>query len=202
MSFRVTSSMAYHRLMANIRQCTATLSDLQEQMVTLRRINRPSDDPLGAGQVQSLRSSENDYQLYMDNIDHARGVLDFTAGVLQNVSSEIVTVRSKLMEAINPVTDATSRAVIATEVNDILKSIVAEANSAYAGMAVFGGTQTAGTPFQIDAESGRGVEAVSFHGNSSRIAYTVGPDSTVEINEDPVEVFMPRGAASGLFETL
>lgn len=202
MSFRVTGTMVFSRLMSNIRQSTQVLSELQEQMASMRRINRPSDDPMGASRSQALLSVENDYRQYMDSIDQARSLMDFTAGVLETLSDEVVSARSKVLSGINPTADASSRRVIASEVDDILKSIVTEANSSFAGMSVFGGTQTATPPFEITSESSFGVEGVAFSGNSGRVRYVVGPNIAVEVNEDPVEVFMPRGVAKGLFDTL
>jgi len=202
MSFRVTGMMIFNNLMSNMRRGSQALGDLQEQMATLRRINRPSDDPAGASRAQSLRSGENDYKQYSNNIDGARSVLDFTAGVLETVSSEVVNVRVKLLSAINPASDASTKEMIASEINDILKSVIAAANSSFAGMFVFGGTQTGSSPFGISSESSAGIEEVTFHGNSGTISYVVGPTDTAEINENPREVFMRRGEANGLFDTL
>lgn len=202
MSFRVTGTMIFNRLMSNMRLSTQTIGDLQEQMVTMRRINRPSDDPTGASRAQSLLSGEHDYQQYLDNIDQARGVMDFAAGVLETVSNEVVNARVKLLSAISPTADATSKRVIASELDDILRSIVAEANSSFAGMSVFGGTRTGEPPFEITSESSSGIESVAYHGNSGRISFVVGPNDTADVNEDPVDVFMPRGQAAGLFDTI
>jgi len=202
MSFRVTGTMMFNRLMVNMREATKTMADLQEQMVSLRRINRPSDDATGASRAQMMRSSENDYDLYNSNMDQARSMLDFTSGVLEAMSSGIVSARGKLLSAISPTADATSRNVVASEIDDMLKSLFAEANSSFGGVYVFGGTQTNTAPFELSRESAAGVEEVNFNGNSGRIRYLVGPTNVMEVNEDPVEVFMPRGEANGLFNTL
>ena len=202
MSFRVTGMMIFSNLMSNMRRGSQALGRLQEQMSTQRRINRPSDDPAGASRAQSLLSGEHDYQQYSDNINEAKSVLDFTAGVLETISSEVVGVRVKILSAITPTSDASTREMIASEVDDVLKSIVAEANSSFAGMFVFGGTQTGSAPFEVSAESAAGVEEVAFHGNSGTIGYVVGPTDAAEINENPREVFMPRGEAEGLLNTL
>ncbi|HUS58139.1 MAG TPA: flagellar hook-associated protein FlgL [Planctomycetota bacterium] len=202
MSFRVTGTMMFNRLMSNMGQATKTMADLQEQMVSLRRLNRPSDDPIGASRAQLMRSSENDYKLYTSNMEQARSLLDFTAGVLETMSAEVVNVRGKLLSAISPTADAISKEVIAAEIDDILRSLMAEANSNFGGMYIFGGTQTESAPFEITREGASGVETVVFSGDSGRIRYLIGPNNTMEVNEDPVEVFMPRGEAKGLFNTL
>jgi len=202
MSFRVTGTMMFNRLMSNMGQATKTMADLQEQMVSLRRLNRPSDDPIGASRSQLMRSSENDYKLYTSNMEQARSLLDFTAGVLETMSAEVVNVRGKLLSAISPTADAISKEVIAAEIDDILRSLMAEANSNFGGMYIFGGTQTESAPFEITREGASGVETVVFSGDSGRIRYLIGPNNTMEVNEDPVEVFMPRGEAKGLFNTL
>ena len=202
MSFRITGTMIFNNLMSNMRQSSKLMGDLQEQLVSMRRINRPSDDPIGASQAQSLKSSENDYKQYDDNIDQGRSMLDFTASVLETMSSEVVNARSKLLSAINPTADATSREVTATELNDMLKSIMVEANSSFGGIYVVGGTQTGSPPFEIARGGAQGVESVAFNGDSGRIRYVVGATDLVDVNENPTEVFMPRGEANGLFNTL
>lgn len=202
MSFRITNSMMFNRLMSTLRDSTSDLGKLQEQMVSMRRINRPSDDPSGASRVQTLRTEEGDYRLYTENLDQAQGLLDYTASILESVSGELVTVRGKVLAAISPTADANSRNAAAIEVNDVLKSIVSEGNSTYAGMYIFGGTQTADAPFEVTAEPAAGVDGVAYRGNSDRMRYAVGPDALVEVNEDPAEVFAPQGEAAGLFQTL
>jgi flagellar hook-associated protein 3 FlgL len=202
MSFRITGNMMFKRLLSNVRTTTSTLGKLQEQMVSLRRINRPSDDPSGASQVAALRVDEADYKQYMTNIDSARGMLDFSASVLETMSEEMVAVRGKLMAAINPTSGPNSRDVAAIEIDHILNSIVDQANSSYAGTFVFGGTQTQSPPFEIEARGIGGIETVSYGGDSGKIRYIVGTDHHVEVNEDPVEVFMPRGEALGVFQSL
>ena len=202
MSFRVTGMMIFSNLMSNMRRGSQALGVLQEQMATLRRINRASDDPAGASRAQSLLSNEHDYKQYGDNIDQARSVLDFTAGVLETISAQVVSVRGKILSAINPTSDASTKEMIASEVDDMLKSILAGANSSFAGMYVFGGTQTDSPPFELASESVLGVEEVAFCGNSGTISYVVGPTDVAEINENPREIFMPRGEVKGLFNTL
>jgi len=202
MSFRVTGNMMFSQLMSNMRTGMRTLGNLQEQMVTLRRINRPSDDPFGVAKAQSLRNDELDYRQYLSNMDQASSMLEFTAGVLQSMSGEIVNVRSKLMSALSPTIDQNGRDTIATEVNDILKSVIAEANSSFAGLYIFGGTNTDTQPFEVLRESGSGVEAVGFTGNAGVMRYIVGHGATIDVNENPIEVFMPRGEENSLMQTL
>jgi len=202
MSFRITGNMMFKKLLSNVQTSTAILGDLQEQMVSLRRINRPSDDPTGASRVEALRTGEHDYTQYMKNIDQARGLLDYTASLLESASNQVVAARGKLMAAINPTADDISRQVLSSEIDSILKSMVGQANSKYAGKYIFGGTQTADPPFEITSGSAKGIEAVAFNGNSGRVRYVVGIDHQVEVNEDPVEVFAARGEANGLFKTL
>ena len=202
MSFRITGNMMFKRLLSNVRIATSTLGDLQEQMVSLRRINRPSDDPAGASRAAVLKTDEADYKQYTTNIDSARGMLDFTASVLEAVSEQVVAVRGKLMAAINPTSGESSREVAANEIDNILNSIVGQANSSFAGMFILGGTQTDRPPFEIAAKGIGGIESVRYNGNSDRIRYVVGTDHQVDVNEDPVEVFMPRGEALGVFQSL
>ncbi len=202
MSFRITGNMMFKKLLANVRTSTTILGQLQEQMVSLRRINRPSDDPTAASRAAALKTSEHDYRQYMSNIDEATGTLDFSASVLESISEQIVAVRGKVLAAINPTADAASRDVTGTEIDDILGSILSQANSQRAGVYIFGGTQTGTQPFDIANKTPAGIEEVAFRGDAGRIRYAVGLAHLVEINEDPVEVFMPRGEVNGVFQTL
>jgi len=202
MSFRVTGNMMFRRLMSNVRTSSTELGVLQEQMVTLRRINRPSDDPTGISKAQILRNSENNYKQYITNINNARGLLDFTASTLESISEQLVSVRTKVMQAINPTADPVTKEVAAQEVDDILRSILGQANSTFAGMYIFSGTETNTPPFVIEHETYEGVESVEFRGNSQQMHYVVGPNHVVAINESPVAVFMPNGEEDGLFQTL
>ena len=79
MGIRVTNSMVTKNAMSNININKGSLSTLNTQMVTQKKIARPSEDPITAIRSLRLRNSLNEItQHYERNIPDAQSWLELT----------------------------------------------------------------------------------------------------------------------------
>ena len=70
---RVTQNQMYTSSVFNMNKNLGDLMESNLQASSQLKINRPSDDPVGAGRVISYRSSIDQLGLYRDNISAAAG---------------------------------------------------------------------------------------------------------------------------------
>ncbi len=204
MTIRMTRTGIYQYTQSMLARTTNDMMSLQEQISSLKRINKPSDDPSGAARALGLHTTLDTYRRYLGNMERAQGGIDHTTIVLQSISGYIVRVRALIMQASNPGLPPHVRAAIAGEVDGILGSVVDDANAAHEGRYIFAGTLCRIKPFapNIAAGPGGSVTSVSYEGNIGAIGTTVGPDSRVKVNENGQEVFMRQGPGEDLFSVI
>jgi len=86
---RVSTANFYRSGESNIVERQAELLKVQAQLASGKRINSPGDDPLGAADVNSIRSGLSQFAQFKDNQGYARYLLNLAdsaiAGVVQTV---------------------------------------------------------------------------------------------------------------------
>jgi flagellar hook-associated protein 3 FlgL len=86
--------MIFDQLIRGLRRQYSTSADLQQQLGTGKRINKPSDDVSGTRRSLDYRVSINEYSQYRQNIDEASVRLRVTDTVLTAVDNALSDIRS------------------------------------------------------------------------------------------------------------
>ena len=143
MGIRVTNSMVTKNAMSNINFNKTSLSSLNTQMTTQKKISRPSEDPITAIRALRLRNNLNEItQYYERNIPDASSWLELTNDALDSVKSVMQTMYEKCEQAANGENTTEERQIILKELQNLSKQIYAEANSDYAGRTLLSGYYT------------------------------------------------------------
>lgn len=143
MGIRVTNSMVTKNAMTNINFNKTSLSTLNTQMTTQKKISRPSDDPVVAIRALRLRNNLNEInQYYERNIPDAESWLELTNDALSNIASVMQTMYEKCEQAANGENTTEDRQIILKELQNLSTQIYAEANADYAGRTLLSGYYT------------------------------------------------------------
>lgn len=143
MGIRVTNSMVTKNAMSNINFNKTSLSTLNTQMTTQKKISRPSEDPITAIRALRLRNNLNEInQYYERNIPDASSWLELTNDALDSIKSVMQTMYAKCEQAANGENTTEERQIILKELQNLSKQIYAEANSDYAGRTLLSGYYT------------------------------------------------------------
>lgn len=143
MGIRVTNSMVTKNAMSNINLNKGSLSALNTQMVTQKKISRPSEDPITAIRALRLRNSLNEInQYYERNIQDAESWLDLTNSALNGIKDVMQTMYYKCEQGASGENTTEDRKIILEELQNLSKQIYAEANVDYAGRTLLSGYYT------------------------------------------------------------
>ena len=143
MGMRVTNTMVTQNAMSNINSNKSSMSSLNTQMTTQKKISRPSEDPVTAIRSLRLRNSLNEICQYNDrNIPDANNWLEVTNDALTNIRDVMQTMYEKCEQAANGDNTTEDRRILLTELKNLSTQIYAEANSDYAGRTVLSGYYT------------------------------------------------------------
>ena len=143
MGIRVTNTMVTKNAMSNINSNKSSMSSLNTQMTTQKKIARPSEDPVTAIRALRLRNSLNEICQYNDrNVPDANNWLEVTNDALTNIRDVMQTMYVKCEQAANGNNTTEDRRILLTELKNLSTQIYAEANSDYAGRTVLSGYYT------------------------------------------------------------
>ena len=159
------------------------LLQLQEQMSTAKRINRPSDDPIAASMVGVLDQRLELSGQRSRNLQHAQstlGTLDAAMAEINNLLLESKTIASS---QIGIGSDAETRRQESAVVDSLLDGIAATMNRSFVGIHVFGGAQVGEAPIERFHGGyryiGAGDGLVTDLGDSIDFPITIGADRAV-----------------------
>jgi flagellar hook-associated protein 3 FlgL len=145
---RVTQQMLYDNYVRNMNSSLGKLMDLNSQASSMKRINKPSDDPSGMVRVLNHRDTLSAINQYQENIDMAQGWLNASDENLLQVSNIITQAKTLAEQAATGTLTSDNREQISYQVRSLFEQLIGLANLEYDGKSVYAGQKTDGPAFQ------------------------------------------------------
>jgi flagellar hook-associated protein 3 FlgL len=170
----------------NIQQSEQSVNTALQQLSTGKRVLQISDDPsASANMVRSLASSAN-VDRYTSNTTNVLARLQTADSALSTVVTSLNQAITLGTEGANGTVNSSNRQQIATQVQGVLTTVIAQANTSYQGSYLFGGTASDTAPFVADSTSATGYTYV---GNSGVNTVQVGDSMSVPTNTPGSQIF-------------
>lgn len=186
---RVTDNTNYGVVRDSIGRSKGRMENLQMEAATTRKLNRPSDDPVGAAKVLEVRTDKVNNDQFQANARLAQAYLDNTDHALNDLSEIVMRAKEiALNQASNASSTPESRYGVGEEVNQLFQRAVATANRRIGDRYIFGGYKTNTPP--VDAEGG-------YRGDDGQMMVEVGREVFIGANIPGHEAFntVPEGSA-------
>ncbi|WP_457570526.1 flagellar hook-associated protein FlgL [Desulfovulcanus sp.] len=136
---RVTQNSLYSNFINYMNSSTSKLMDLNMQISSQKKINRPSDDPVGASRVLNLRDSLNALNQYLENSDTTRGWLALADETLMQVNDVLTRFKELAEQAATGSLTAKDREIVSYEARQLFDQMINLANTTYEGKSIFAG---------------------------------------------------------------
>lgn len=173
---RVTNKMISDTVITNLRRGIERFMNLQNQMSTGRRINKPSDDPTGTIRDLSFRSTLRKIDQFEKNISHSTSWLSQMDVVLDDINSTLTDASALAVQLGSDNQADISLPGGAEEVKAMIDQLVRSVNTQVQGQFVFGGFRTNVPPFSA---YGTGVV---YEGDSGQIQLEIEERARMTIN--------------------
>jgi flagellar hook-associated protein 3 FlgL len=197
MSLRITQGNLFNQALFDIQHSLFHYSQLQQQVSSGRRVNRPSDDPVATLRIIPLDNDLRNLHQYGDNAALARESLDSGAAALQGASDVMQRLRELAVQASNGTISDNDRRSMGDEADQLLGQLLGLANSQQGNHHLFAGTDDTHAPFtRID---GPGGTRVQYNGNHQTMSVRVAPGLDTELNVPGDDVFQSRHRGATLF---
>lgn len=130
----------------NLNLSQQSLAQALQQVTTGLRVNQPSDDPAAAASMTiSLASSANVDQ-YTANITSVSSQMQTADSSFSAIVSALNTAVTLGTSGTSPTVSTTNKQSIATELEGVLSSVVAQGNASYQGVYLFAGSASSTLP--------------------------------------------------------
>ena len=189
---RVTNKQLLNIVTRNVATSSEQLLKAQERVATMKRINRPSDDPIGMSKLLDYRKRIASIDQYTRNITSAEIQVEATVTGLEDVH-ELLNDAKDIAITQFSADDPSGRETAAREVIGIYDRIRDIANTRLGGTYIFAGHKTDTIPFTTDASY-----QTTYHGDDGEINAIVGEGMSFKINAHGNEAFTGVGVTDGV----
>ena len=130
-----------------VQQSQQSLSTALQQVSTGLRVNKPSDDPAAsANMVLSLASSANVDQ-YTSNVSAVQAQMQTADSAISSVITSLNTAVTLASTGATGTSSAANDQALAAQAQGLLSNVIAQANTSFHGIYLFGGSATSTPPF-------------------------------------------------------
>ena len=200
MNIRPTQASTFALVKSGLMTNFGKLVDAQEQVSSGKRILRPSDDPVGAARVLTLRSRGSATERYGEAIEGGKRALDTGASVLEQSGNLISEARALSLQAINGISNAEDRRLIAGQLREIKSQLLDLANTQSGGRYLFAGTAIDAQPFA--SSDVNGMQRTAYQGNREQHQVLVGADMRIATGLAGSDIFADIAPAGAVFDGL
>ncbi|RLC29340.1 MAG: flagellar hook-associated protein 3 [Deltaproteobacteria bacterium] len=186
---RVTNRMTADLISREIYRTQQLLLKAQVKVATGKKINRPSDDPIGMGKLLDYRKIISSVDQWQENITHGKSRLKMTSTVLDQVDTLLKQAKEWAMKFATGSDTTTDSALI--EVKNLYDAIMNLANTRLGNDYIFSGHRTHTVPFSRDENYN-----AAYAGDDGDIHIITGETNRVKINATGRDTF-DVGATGG-----
>jgi flagellar hook-associated protein 3 FlgL len=193
---RIATSTLFDSLERRIQQLTEGLNTVNEKLSSQKKINRPSDNPVGAASAIGYRNLLSQVDQYGRNLNTGKTWMDSSETALTQSQDVMTRAMEIAVQMANGTQSAATRSNMATEVGHLLDQAISLGNTKVGGNYIFAGYKTGTTPF-VKINNGT-IDTVQYNGEGNDFQVAIGQGETLAVGRNGQTVFMD----STLFDTL
>lgn len=185
---RISTNQIFDLNIRSVLENQRGLSDTQQQLASGKRINKPSDDPIGAAQVVRLTEELDKLTQYQRNNDLLASSLEQQEAILRSINSSANRARVLVIQSGAGYTTDADRKAIGAEIEQIRNEILDLMNSQNEqGEYIFAGFQSESQAFEFNpAASGN---KITFAGDDGTNQVQLSDSVTVQSSTSGRVVF-------------
>ncbi|WP_415892509.1 flagellar hook-associated protein FlgL [Neptuniibacter sp. PT8_73] len=183
---RISTQQVFLSNIDNLSKTSSDLFQTQQQLSTGKRVLQPSDDPLASAQIQKFKKEIARTEQFSGNIEVADRRLELEEITIEQINNQSIRLRELTIQGKNETLSETDRRVIASEVDEIIKSLDSLMNTKdVQGEFLFAGNKGFTEPYTLDQTTGRYV----FNGDDGQRFLQVGPENKVASTDSGLDIF-------------
>lgn len=193
---RIPTAFIFQKAATDIAQKQFDLAQIQNQLGTGKRLNKPSDGPAETARVIDLNQAIGRIDQFQRNSIFANQRLGLEDATLSSVNNLLQRVRDLALQSNSGSQTGETRAIIRAEVEQRLQELLDYANARDGnGNFLFSGSKSRTEPF-TQAASG-----VSYNGDQNQLQLKISGNRTIAASESGYDIFVNIKNGNGSFST-
>ncbi|MDR6726536.1 flagellar hook-associated protein 3 FlgL [Paenibacillus amylolyticus] len=201
---RITNNMLSSQLLLNLNRNAQQMNNTQTQLATGRKINKPSDDPVGITYSLRYRAELSSNEQYQKNVDSVISWLEFNDTVMNQAGSVLQRLRELTVQGSTGTNPQSALDSINEEVKELKEELIDISNSKLNGKYIFNGETYDIQPYDFpknpDGTSDT-TNVATVVTDKGIINFVVGESVQLPINVNGNEVFGSGTEKDNLFVT-
>ena len=177
---RVSENSSTDALKISLGKAKSKVEDLQLKGTSLKKINKPSDNPLGNIQYLGLQSRDDFNEQYLRNANKAVSRLNAAEDSLTQIGEVLSRAKEIAVSQASDIYSERDRANVAAEIRELRNQALALANKREGVRYIFGGFNSLKPPFSSDG---------TYHGDNNYLTLEVSKDFFVPVALPGNEIF-------------
>jgi flagellar hook-associated protein 3 FlgL len=177
---RVSENSSVSSINYAVGKTKGKVEDLQLKGSTLKRVSKPSDDPVGNVELLAIRSQNIDATQYLRNSNFAQTHLSFTENVLEELTDLLTKAKELAIGQASTLYSPEVRQGVAKEIHQIRQQVLSLSNKRMGNRYIFSGQKLLTRPFDQDGK---------YSGDTNKINIEINKDVYVPININGKELF-------------
>jgi flagellar hook-associated protein 3 FlgL len=174
---RISTYWQFHRMERATEQSVGQMALWQKRVATGRRVEQPSDDPVGSVHALALRGQLQQIDQYGRNIREARMFLQATEQAFADIGEILHRTRQIVTQGANDTNDANAREALIQEIREIKRRLLQIGNQRPDGERYLFSGQTVHTA-PIDVVGG----VASYVGDGNPLLVNIAADRVIAMN--------------------
>jgi flagellar hook-associated protein 3 FlgL len=180
---RVSENSSIHSINYAVGKTKGKVEELQMKGTTLKRVSKPSDDPIGNVQLLAIRSQNIDAGQYLRNLNFAQTQLSFTENVLDEMTELLTKAKELAIGQASSIYAPEIREGVSKEIHQIRQQMLSLANKRMGNRYLFAGQKVLTRPFDQNGK---------YAGDTNKINIEINKDVYVPININGQELFFTK----------
>lgn len=177
---RVSENSSVAAINYAVGKTKSKVEDLQLKGSTLKRVTKPSDDPVGNVELLAIRSQNIDAGQYLRNLSYAQTQLSYTENVLEEMTDLLNKAKELAIGQASSIYSPEIREGVAKEIHQIRQQMLSLSNKRIGNRYLFAGQKVLTRPFDQDGK---------YSGDTNKINIEINKDVYVPVNINGKELF-------------
>jgi flagellar hook-associated protein 3 FlgL len=177
---RVSENSTRFAVNNSIGKNKSRLENLQIQSSNLKRIQRPSDDPIANVELLSIRTENSNIDQFSRNANFAKTQLEFTEAALGDFSDVVQKAKEIALGQASNIYNPDIRQSVAKEVRQLRMQAIGISNRRLGNRFIFSGFKTLTRPFSPEGR---------YKGDGGKVTLEVDKDFFVKTNIPGSQIF-------------
>ncbi len=192
---RITTAYLFQKTAVDIAKKQFEISEIQNQIGTGKRINKPSDGPAETARIIDLNQAISGIDQFQRNSIFADQRLGLEDATLSSVNNLLQRVRELALQANSGSQTGETRAIIRAEVEQRLQELLDYANARDGnGNYLFSGSKGRTEPFTQTASG------VAYNGDQNQLSLKISNNRTIVASESGYDIFVNIKNGNGNFD--